>query len=777
MPWLGAARGSPWNGLSFSRAIAKNDSLMASSDSSADVPGEQSAAPASDQQLLALNPFLQDIDRLCQFSLLLLLAMGFFALVGSRKLDVFSIILVSSALVVRCGMLWRRWEWRIPPRWTSFLGLLYVLAYGVDLLLVSRGFVTATVHLVLFGLVIKLFSVERYRDLLYLAILAFMEILAAAVLTVETGFFTAFALFVLVAIGAFICLEIRRSAAISARTGLSDITPGPHFRALYRALLGITIAQAVGVALIATLIFFALPRISSGYLSQLSQQNDLMTGFGDRISLGQIGRIQQSSAVVMHVKFDGPHPSELRLRGMTLTHFDGQNWMATQHIGNPGVRVFQTFQFPVPSATENPEVRNFVVGRSARLVQYRVILEPLGSNILFVVPTPRALFGNMRQVYESFDDSVESLDRDRMPSSYSGVSDISTPNLDDLKRMRGEIPPGMPERYLELPPNLDPRIARLAEQTTRNQRSIYEKAASVERYLTTNFGYTLELPSTPHADPIAYFLFERKRGHCEYFASAMAVMLRAEGIPSRVVTGFRGGEFNNLTGSYIIRARDAHAWVEAYIPNRGWLAFDPTPAGDALPTRWSKLQLYLDAANEFWRDWVVNYDFSHQRMLTVTTVTRSRHAGDKLRQMLVGIYPRMLAVARKVIRSVYRHPRTYQAAGLAFVLLLICLALGGTFKRWLTQRALVAQPTRSPKHAATVLYEKMTRTTRRRGWSRLPTHTPEEFVRVIGSAELRTAVEKFTTHYERARYADSASDAALLPELLRQVDAAARQRR
>ena len=70
----------------------------------------------------------------------------------------------------------------------------------------------------------------------------------------------------------------------------------------------------------------------------------------------------------------------------------------------------------------------------------------------------------------------------------------------------------------------------------------------------------------------------------------------------------------------------------------------------------------------------------------------------------------------------------------------------------------------------------MTRTTRRRGWSRLPTHTPEEFVRVIGSAELRTAVEKFTTHYERARYADSASDAALLPELLRQVDAAARQR-
>ena len=146
-------------------------------------------------------------------------------------------------------------------------------------------------------------------------------------------------------------------------------------------------------------------------------------------------------------EFDGPHPSELRLRGATLTQFDGQNWMATPHIGNPGVRVYQTFQFPVPSATETSELRNFVVGRSARLVQYRIILEPLGgSNILFVVPTPRALFGNMRQVYASFDDSVESLDRDRMPSSYSGVSDISTPYPDDLKKMRGDIPPAMPER-------------------------------------------------------------------------------------------------------------------------------------------------------------------------------------------------------------------------------------------------------------------------------------------------------------------------------------------
>ena len=734
------------------------------------------AAPATDRELLRSNPFLQQIDQLCQCSLLLLLAMGFFALVGTGKLDPFSIVLVAGALLLRGVALLRHWDWTIPQRWASYLGLLYVLAYGVDLLLVSRGFVAATVHLVLFGLVIKLFSVERYRDLIYLVMLAFMEILAAAVLTVETGFLTAFALFVLVAIGSFTCLEIRRSAAVSIRTGVSDTAPGPHLRALYRALLGVTIAQAAGIALLATLIFFVLPRLSSGYLSALSPQHDLMTGFGDRVTLGQIGRIQQSSAVMMHVKFDGLQPSELRLRGVALTNFDGHNWLATAHVDG-GMAVSQMFQFPMPSSTETSALRNFAVGRSARLVQYRVILEPLGSNILFVVPTPRALFGNMRRVYENFDQSVESLDRERSLASYSGVSDISAPRSDDLKKMRGEVPPGMPQRYLQLPQNLDPRIPRLADEVMRDQPSVYEKAVSLERYLSTHFAYTLELPNTQPADPVANFLFERKRGHCEYFASAMAVMLRAEGIPSRVVTGFRGGEFNNLTGSYIIRARDAHAWVEAYLPNRGWLEFDPTPAGDFTPTRWSKLQLYLDAANEFWRDWVVNYDFSHQRMLTVTTLTRTRRAGDKLRQMLVGVYPRMLNLARLVIRSVDRHPRPYQAAGWITITLLICLAFGPTFKRWLKRRTLIAQPTRSPKHAATILYETMTRATRRRGWPRAPTQTPEEFACGIGPERLRTAVEKFTVHYERARYADSAGDAARLPELLRQVEAAARQPR
>src|SRR4029079_6296695 len=146
-----------------------------------------------------------------------------------------------------------------------------------------------------------------------------------------------------------------------------------------------------------------------------------------------------------------------------------------------------------------------------------------------------------------------------------------------------------------------------------NGHTPYEKAAEIEGYLRSNFAYTLQLPSTTPADPIASFLFERRQGHCEYFASAMAVMLRTLGIPSRVVNGFSGGEYNDVSSQYLIRASEAHSWVEAYIPGEGWMEFDPTPSGTGLAESHSnRFMLYLDALASFWREWIVNFDLGHQ---------------------------------------------------------------------------------------------------------------------------------------------------------------------
>ncbi len=134
------------------------------------------------------------------------------------------------------------------------------------------------------------------------------------------------------------------------------------------------------------------------------------------------------------------------------------------------------------------------------------------------------------------------------------------------------------------------------------------------------------MPRSPVADPLANFLFERKQGHCEYFASSMAVMLRTLHIPSRVVNGFVSDEFNDLTGNYVVRARNAHAWVEAYFPGYGWVTFDPTPdSASGTPEGWGRAMLYLDAASSFWREWVVSYDSSHQSILGPNDDERDAH--------------------------------------------------------------------------------------------------------------------------------------------------------
>ena len=205
--------------------------------------------------------------------------------------------------------------------------------------------------------------------------------------------------------------------------------------------------------------------------------------------------------------------------------------------------------------------------------------------------------------------------------------------------------------------------SKLAEQITAAQATSYDKAAEIERYLQTNYGYTLQLPRTVPRDPLSEFLFVRKRGHCEYFASAMAVMLRTLNIPSRVVNGFRTSEFNDLTGNYVIRASSAHSWVEAYFGDQGWVSFDPTPAA-ALPekTTWNRFLLYVDAASSFWREWVVNYDATHQRALGHDAVQNSRAVFDTFQDWANRRYQRLIGSARRLRNQIVRSPARWALA-------------------------------------------------------------------------------------------------------------------
>lgn len=714
------------------------------------------------------------IERLFQASLYLLLVAGFTTLVTTGKVDALAIVFVTGALLYRGFLIVRGREVSIPERWMSYLGVAYVAVFLLDFYFLSRDFVNAAVHLVLFVMVVKIFSIQRERDYVYLTTLAFLEILSAAILTIDTIFLGTFAAFALVAVVTFITMEMRRSARASSSSPLYGL---PGNAAGFSWVVARTALFIVaGIMLCATLIFFTLPRLSYGYLSRFSRQNPLVTGFSDNINLGAIGRIQQSSQVLMHVSIDGDNEgkNQFKLRGSVLTQFDGMRWQDTAQHGDNYYGTFTATTFPIHNRpTRTPaEVLRSASGRRHHLVTYRVLMEPFGSTVVFLIDSPRAVQGRFRQLSLTPDNSARYLERDRFVSEYQGLSDIAAPSIDDLRQAQGSIPPALSQTYLQMPANLDPRISRLAHTIADAHQTPAEKAAAIDRYLSTQFGYTLELPSEMPRDPLAFFLFSRRRGHCEFFASSMAIMLREVGIPSRVVTGFRGGEFNQVSGNYIVRASDAHSWVEAYIPGAGWASYDPTPAGDApvlSPLR--KLELYADAFRQFWREWVVNYDINHQQTLAETTASTTRNRIDQLRTSVFNSYNRLQQHAKQTYESFFLK----QPVRIARTIALILFALAVLFKlpgmlHYVRRIVLARNPARQPEVAAAIWYQRMTAAAKRRGYARRASQTPTEFTNTIAAEPLRSAVHKFTEQYERARFDGNLEAADSLPGLYREIE-------
>jgi len=402
-------------------------------------------------------------------------------------------------------------------------------------------------------------------------------------------------------------------------------------------------------------------------------------------------------------------------------------------------------------------------------------MEPVGMNIFFLAGTPESLEGNYRHVAIDDGGAVFDLDPEHPVNRYRVSSHIEQPAAGDLRTAGRTYPSDVVSSYLQLP-TLDRRIPQLAEQITAAADTNYDKARALESYLRTHFGYTLQLSRTVPHDPLANFLFERKQGHCEYFASSMAVMLRTLGIPSRVVNGFRTGEFNDLTSQYVVRASNAHSWVEAYFPNYGWVTFDPTP-GAPIPARtgWSRVSLYADAMASFWREWIVNYDVGHQQSLAVSASSHSRQLLAALRSWWHRHYKRLLAAAHHAGSAITRAPLRWSlGAGLVAAMLLFVVNARGLLQS-LGKLRLASRPERSPRQAATIWYERMTIRVARRGWRKSPTQTPDEFVSGIEDAGIRARVAEFTRHYESARFNDSVEDVRRLPELYEEIAASSRR--
>ncbi len=303
---------------------------------------------------------------------------------------------------------------------------------------------------------------------------------------------------------------------------------------------GTIMGQAAPLMIVMFLLF---PRLE-GSLIGMRHTGQAGTGFSDQLSPGSISRLVENNDIAFRARFNGPVPEQDKLywRGIVFTEFDGRSWKRASRV---------------------PELKE--PGQGAGMVAYSISLEPHNKRWLFVLDIPAETPSEKDRLYRDF-----SVQAGRTVTRKKRYEMLSHTEYRALAEGWGV------DAALRLPQHANPKTRQIGKRLasdTDDPEQIVEKGLD---YLKKNgFSYTLEPPLLGN-NPVDAFLFESRKGFCEHFASAFACLMRAAGVPARVVGGYLGGEINPFANYLIIRQSDAHAWVEVWYPHKGWTRVDPT---------------------------------------------------------------------------------------------------------------------------------------------------------------------------------------------------------
>jgi hypothetical protein len=375
--------------------------------------------------------------------------------------------------------------------------------------------------------------------------------------------------------------------------------------------------------------------------------------------------------VVLPEGVDGPlHAERLKWRGMTLDHFDGAKW--TRKLGGhlASSRPLRENQALVHRPHDIPDVN--------RLKRFEFHLNPTGTNTLFTPQGTAMLDLSQSGDYTASRNPVDetwTLNRVILdvPIYYEALADISRGSLRD--RGIPEISPTMETGYLALPDGQE-RVKELAEQWTQGAADPDSIAEAITSHLDREYVYSLTAREEEGSMTLSEFLFRKKAGHCEYFATALAVMLRTRGVPARLVAGYLPGEWNSSQHYFLVRQSDAHAWVEAFDPEKGWIVFDPSPeplGGMRIPSGlWAKLLQFADAFNLLWDQNVISFENSDQVRILQRAVRALRRLWNAVERMISGrpVLPEeSVTAARETAVNMAGIARWLVAAGLFAIVL------------------------------------------------------------------------------------------------------------
>lgn len=526
--------------------------------------------------------------------------------------------------------------WQLP-RLAILLPL--TLLAGLGIMLTYKGLFgrDASVALLAIMLSLKLMETRQLRDY---------------VLLVFAGYFltiTAFLFSQSILVGAFILLPVLGLTATLISVSHPNGVLGWRFPA---KLAGSLLLQAVPVMLI---LFFLFPRIPGPLWGVPEDSYKSMSGLSDSMQPGNISQLSLSAATAFHVQFQGAVPGNQQLywRGPVLWHYDGRSWtMRSQAMRSQAIR------------SQNGQLAPESLQSEDETTDYTVTLEPHNRQWLLMLDIPVSQPADTQM---SSDRQVLSREPVRTRIRYQGSSHLHYRLAQTLDARDREL-------ALQLNDDENPRSFALAQRWSRETKSAQE---IVNRALTMfrqqPFVYTLAPPRLGN-NPMDDFLFNTRRGFCEHYASSFVFLMRAAGVPARVVTGYQGGELNPVGNYLIVRQSDAHAWAEVWLQDRGWVRVDPTAAvspqrvesgiNAALPDSAElpmlarrdypllrKLYLNWDAVNNGWNQYVLGYNQQRQLDLLARLMGGKVSWQDMVIAMMAALALAGLVIAYFVLRG------------------------------------------------------------------------------------------------------------------------------
>ncbi len=620
----------------------------------------------------------------------------------------------------------------ISPGFKNIIGLIIIVYFLIDVLYISSSMLTTAVRLLLVAQVVKLFDINNERDLFQIVIIVFFQFLSV---TSNTSTLILLPLFIVAFILTFLWLVLHhfkneeRDALELIKGG--DCVSGVHRWHLTPAFFISTGLISLASFLMTLLFFFIMPRVEVGFFQHRASPLIRVAGFSEEIDLGEIGEIKLSPSVVMRVEFPTlkREPSiQPHWRGRAFDFFDGYRWIDT--IG--GKRMLM------------PEEGSFRIGDGGieNLLIQQIILEPIDTSVLFTAPNSVRLVGDFPYLKI---DRNGSISLPRPPSHRLEYTVFSRINEDKGRKET------VSKAYLQMPEGME-EAAALAGRITEGISEPEDKVKAIGAYLKDNFKYNL-YARWDAKRPVQSFLFETKEGYCEQFATAMAIMLRSVGVPTRLVTGFLSGEWNGFGNYYLVRQKDAHSWVEAYMPGRGWLTFDPTPAVEVPSTYTGALlpylSLFLDSMRLMWSRYIIRYSINDQQRVMEHVRERTFRIRDRSETIIKGIKDGI-----KGLRSM-AYP-VFIITGL--VILLFLLYRFGRDMGFLHRYRSITEGD-GIKDEAIRIYRDMLKILKRRGIEKSRSMTPLEFLCSLTglSQDELSAIGLITHAYYTMRFGEAGS--------------------